>query len=377
MASALVWILATLNFQAACAVSQATYSTVSSAGRVLRSSSKSDQNSSRVVGLPGTSAQGQATDKIPSVTVFIVTTPDEQHVTMLKNLLCSLFASSEGAASRQEITVLLHPGHGTGEMKAEELQGSLQSLGYARLSVLDGQSVFGNHPHWNSLKDGFPSNLRVFGIRYALSKMARDSHLLVIDEDVVCSPDHRTSSLSVPEEIAMRAPSGAAVVCAHEVPGVVDDFNNGFCLYRASEATDALLESVERKMVQDGFSGDQTPFNEVVRTDTDLPIVVDPSGSVPHAEPSMIVKPSSIVAAFGDGIVGYLRTWTHEGFPGANTKELRIVDSTKPETLIQWGPATPALQGPSSKRSSLGPLCLHYLPFSPGTHMWSHLSRQC
>jgi len=130
------------------------------------------------------------------------------------------------------------------------------------------------------------------------------------------------------------------------VPGVVDDFNNGFCLYKASEATDALLAAVEHRMIKEGFSGDQTPFNEVLRSNEELQVFSGLSGSVSHASPLSIVKPSNIVAAFGAGVVGYLRTWTHEGFPGAKTKELLIVDSTQPEILMQWSPVSAAMQDP-------------------------------
>jgi len=342
------------------AVSQ-THSTISSQGRILRTASRT--------------AGDDAIPKEPSVGVFIVTTPDEEHVTMLRNLLCSLFSRSGEAAQQQEITVMLHPGHGATDLTAHDLQQSLQSIGYTRLSVLDSQKVFGGHPHWSSLKDGFPSNLRVFGIRHVLANMPPDSHLLVIDEDVVCSPERvvgETSYVNIPEEVVRQAPAGASVVCAHEVPGVTDVFNNGFCLYKASDVTDAFLGSVEKKMVQLQFPGDQTPFNLVVREGADLPVIGRSASSTSVVEESSMVKASSLVANFGAGVVGYLRTWTSDGFPHVNTKELRIVDSAAPDTLVQWNVA------PTSASKPLpGPLCLHYLPFSPTTHVWSKLQMQC
>jgi len=365
MMKALAWILTVAFVRNAHAASQNSHSTISSHGRIVRS--EADVKTALVSGGLGGSDQA-GSSKVQAASVFVMTTPDEEHVTMLRNMLCSLFSSSSPETARQqEIFVMLHPGQDAVQLGAEELQHSLQSLGYSGLTVLDSQRIFGNHPHWNSLKHGFPSNLRLFGIRHVLAKMAPDSSLLVIDEDVVCSPDRASgvgkgaskeeALYSVPEEVARRAPTGASIVCAHEIPDVVDVFNNGFCLYRASGATDVFLASVEKRMIHLGFTGDQTPFNQVVR-----------EAGVGPIEPKL-------VDSFGPGVVGYLRTWTLDGFPKAGAKELFVVDSTAPETLLQWSPSTPMLPTPASSRSA--PLCLHYLPFSPSTHLWSKLDRRC
>lgn len=271
------------------------------------------------------------------------------------------------AASQQEISVLLHPGQGAMNTTAEALQQSLRILGYSRLNVLDGKQIFSGHPHWKSLRHSFPSNLRVVGIRYALGKMAPGGRLLVIDEDVVCSPERvsHSADASVPDEIARLAPAGAAVVCAQEVPGVSDVFNNGFCLYTASSETDSLLSSVERRMVDLKFTGDQTPFNQVVSENMDLVGTGDIADVRSTGNPTPITKASDVVARFRAGTIGYLRTWTPDGFPHAHEKDLSVVDSTAPETLVKWDTAL------------LGPLCVHYLPYSPRTHMWSKLERRC
>lgn len=380
MAFAVFWIFQTICLQAAYGKTEIKYSSVDPHGHIMRAASTPASKSSPVEGTQGLLMRSTVTDQQPSVSIFIVTTPDKDHMTMLRNLLCSLFASSKEVASRQEIFVMLHPGQGqeASLLQAADLQQMFRSLGYTRLSVLDAQKIFADHEHWASLNHGFPSNLRVFGIRYVLARMARDSSLLVIDEDVVCSPGRirrpggTAQNLNVAEEIARRAPAGAAVTCAHEVPGVVDVFNNGFCLYKASNQTDAFLAAVETRMIKLGFTGDQTPFNQILREDVDIPVVKSSSMS---NRASSIAKASDLVASFEGGVVGYLRTWTSEGFPHANMKHLLVVDSTTPDKLMPWSPATPTSILPSSERS--GPLCLHYLPFSSETHMWSKLETQC
>lgn len=301
------------------------------------------------------------------VAIFVVTTPDDKHITMLRNMLCSLFSSGD-AANNQEISVLLHPGRGEYQISGSELQEALRSSGYARLNVIDSQEVLGGHPHWNSIKTSFPSNARVFGIRHALSQMEQGKRLLVIDEDVVCSPERlglREDGIafhSIPEKIAMHAPTGASVVCAHEVPGVDDVYNNGFCMYTASPTTDALLATVENRMVNLGFTGDQTPFNQIVNEGAAL-MAEDGSGAAKDVKSAP--KSSDVVSTFGTGTVGYLRTWVADGFPMEHHKELSVVDSMKPENLVQW------------TGSQRGPMCLHYLPYSPQTHVWRKLKRQC
>lgn len=344
----LALVLVSIRFEAAFAVPLAAYSSTRSNVRIVRRVESPIESSSPAVDSQHNSAPRATAGKSP-VSVFIVTTPDETHVTMLKNLLCSLFTSAGRSAQEQDITVMLHPGNTVARMGSDDLQNMLRALGYSRLSVLDAESTFQDHPHWESLKNGFPSNLRVLGIRHVLSSLAPDSHLLVIDEDVVCSPERIVNTaeggsdqLSVPDEIVRRAPAGASVVCAHEIPGVPDTFNNGFCLYKATAEADKVLDLVEKKMIELNFPGDQTPFNQIASA-----------------------MSSDTVSTFGAGSIGYLRSWDSTGFPYPGTKELQFVDSTAPDVLLQWSGSAP------------GPLCVHYLPFSPTTYLWSHLDRKC
>merc|ERR1719198_1765376 len=108
-------------------------------------------------------------------------------------------------------------------------------------------------------------------------------------------------------------------------------------------------------MAQLKFPGDQTPFNQLLREDVDI---------APRSS-SGSMKASQIVATFGADVVGYLRTWSAEGFPHEGKDKLHVVDSTAPDTLLEWKAI-----GASSPKSPQGPLCVHYLPFSPSTHLW-------
>lgn len=310
------------------------------------------------------------------VSVFIVTTPDEDHVQMLENLLCSL-----GDTSRHDTFVMMHDKSSNMQQATLKLQAWLRSrLRHNRISVFDSESLFGDHPQWVHLKQAFPSSVKMFGVRHVLSTMATDSLLLVLDEDVVCSSDQLQANevghgQSLAEEIADNAVMNVSVTCAHEIPGVADVYNNGFCLYRASKATDSLLDAVEKRMALLGFKGDQTPFNQIIREDTSLAVFDAPGETHLVHSPSAIVKSSHLVGSFGPGVIGYLRTWTSDGFPVPGVKPLRVVDSTSPETLVQW--STSSQSARLEEAPTQGPLCLHYLPFSPTTHLWRQLERQC
>jgi hypothetical protein len=345
-------------------VSLEAYSSISSQGRIMRHERLAENH--MVTGL-----EAEALGRAGSVSVFIVTTPDEEHVQMLENLLCSL-----GNTSRHETFVMMHSERSDVQQMSHILQAQLRlRLMHNRINVFDSEGLFGNHPEWVHLKRAFPSSVKMFGVRHVLSKMAMDSLLLVLDEDVVCSPDqlqsHEVSrDSSVAEAIAKQAVMDVSVMCAHEVPGVSDTYNNGFCLYRSSKATDSLLDAVEKRMVSLGFKGDQTPFNQIVREDIRVAVSSAPSERAAVHNPAYIMNSSHMVGNFGPGVIGYLRTWTSDGFPSPGAKPLLVVDSTSPENLVQWSAS------PESARSE-GPLCLHYLPFSPTTPLWSKLERRC
>lgn len=344
-------------------VSQEAYSSISSQGRIMRHEPAGHQSLER-----GSKASASGTSP---VSVFIVTTPDEEHTQMLENLLCSL-----GDTSRHDTYVMMHFKTDSVQQVIHDLQARLRSrLGHDRVSVFGSHSVFGNHPQWTHLKHAFPSSIKMFGVRHILSKLAPESLLLVLDEDVVCSSDQSQAhegrhEWSVAEEIAHNAVMNVSVMCAHEIPDVTDIYNNGFCLYRSSPATDLLLDAVEKRMALMGFKGDQTPFNAILRDDVTLA-----ASSASRHGPDFPMRSSQMVGNFGPGVVGYLRTWTSDGFPLPGVSPLLVVDSVSPQTLVRWSPSLQPDHAEGTRRQ--GPLCLHYLPFSPSTHLWTKLERQC
>lgn len=302
--------------------------------------------------------EGQSAGKPPTfpVTVFVVTTPDEAHLAMTRNLLCSMGSFPAEAVGRRKAVVMLHRGRSTSGVNAEQLHRSLAELGHSEVTVLDSERIFGSHPFWPHLKTAFPSVVRVFGVRHLLAELPPGSPLLAVDADVLCSPERAV--MGVPEEVVRRSPSDVPAICAHEIPGVEEAYNNGFCLYRASRTADELLAAVEIRMAALKFKGDQTSFNQVV--------------NAPGPVLLAAAQRSKLAATFGAGVIGYLHTWSADGFPDARADDLFVVDSVRPEDWMLWSP-----RQRNTSQSMLAPLCLHYLPFSPGTAMWSKLQARC
>mmetsp|Transcript_130158 Transcript_130158/g.236502 ORF Transcript_130158/g.236502 Transcript_130158/m.236502 type:complete len:364 (-) Transcript_130158:4-1095(-) len=326
---------------------------------------KSKASATGVLHAP-TRVDSQSAGEAPAlpVTVFVVTTPDQEHLAMTRNLLCSMGSFPANAAGRRKAVVMLHRGQSTSALNAEQLRRSLVKLGHSEVSVLDSERVFGSHVLWPHLKAAFPSVVRVFGVRHLLAELPPGSRLLAVDADVLCSSERAV--MGIPEEVVRRSPSDVAVTCAHEIPGVSEAYNNGFCLYRSSKTADALLAAVEARMAASKFKGDQTSFNQVVGN---------------AAGPALLAaaQQSQFAATFSAGVIGYLHTWSADGFPDARADDLFVVDSAKPEDGMPWSPSDRKRPVPqrNSSQSTLVPLCLHYLPFSPGTAMWSKLEARC